>query len=135
MKKNWILPLFTFTLFAICASAFAQQEQWGGDGISIVVQDNSAQLEFECASGAANGTWIPMFRQGRPGAISAVVVNAKGSFKQSSGISVGTPVDVTYLAVIKGNQMTLQIENQGVLSQEFRAWKNQPGSVPACMRP
>jgi hypothetical protein len=104
---------------------------WGGQGISLEINDSRAEINYDCAHGTITGKILPD-RNGKFVA-KGFRVQEQGAPTRQEGNGTGQPV--TYKGSIAGETMTLKV----ILSKTketlgtFTLIRGQDGSVRKCM--
>ena len=132
-KRIGVLIIFVAVLISL-ATARTQKMQripagvWGGQHINIDVGENSAAIEYDCASGRIDGP---------------LVVDSNGKFKLRGihRMERGGPVRMdekpnehaaTYTGSIKGNTMTLILKIGDSEEETFTLEKGKEGDLFKC---
>jgi len=104
---------------------------WGGQGISLEINDSGSELNYDCAHGTINGKIIPD-RKGK--------FAAKGFHVREHGAAVrqdenGTGQAVTYRGSILGETMTLTVTLSETKESigTFKLTRGQDGRIRKCM--
>src|SRR2546429_5139125 len=113
MKKNKSIAILIFLLLISFATAFAKprrqsrlaQGAWGGQHVTIEVNESSATVEFDCAHGQIEGPLVTD-RRGR--------FNLKGTFEGEHGGPVridekSSSQPARYSGWTDGHRMTLTV--------------------------
>jgi hypothetical protein len=104
---------------------------WGGQGISLEINDNGAEINYDCAHGTITGRIIPD-RVGKFGA-KGFHVREHGAAARQEENRPGQPV--TYRGSIAGETMTLRVtlsETKETIGT-FTLIRGQDGLIRKCM--
>ncbi|HEU5459179.1 MAG TPA: hypothetical protein VFU83_01745 [Pyrinomonadaceae bacterium] len=133
-KKNiGVLIVFVGVLISLATARTQKMERiatgvWGGQHINMEVGENSATIEYDCASGVIDGP---------------LVMDSNGNFKLRGKhrIERGGPVradeppneqPATYTGAINGNTMTLTLKVSDSDEETFTLEKGKQGELFKC---
>jgi len=104
---------------------------WGGQGVSLEIKDNGAEIDYDCAHGTITGKIVP----NRAGefSVKGFHVREHGGAVREDDNRAGQPV--TYEGSIAGETMTLKVtvdENKETIGT-FTLTRGKSGRVRKCM--
>ena len=135
-KDRYVFVVIGFLLLVMVGLVYSRmimqripRGQWGGTHINMDVDEHSATIEFDCATGEINGP---------------LKVDGEGKFQLPGTFTPerGGPVradekrqaqQAIYTGTIKGNTMTLTLKVSGTdESETFTLEHNKPGDLFKC---